>query len=59
MDNKKLLRRLKEFDPELWDLLKENTDRQKSMLSLIPTDSAASPFSSYLKGSTLGGDFGD
>ena len=57
MDNKKLLRRLKEFDPELWDLLKENTDRQKSMLSLIPTDSAASPFSSYLKGSTLGNDF--
>ena len=57
MENKKLLRRLKEFDPELWELLKENTERQKSMLSLIPTDSAASPFSSYLKGSTLGNDF--
>lgn len=57
MDNKKLLKRLKEFDPELWALLKENTERQSSMLSLIPTDSAASPFSSYLKGSTIGNDF--
>lgn len=57
MDNKKLLQRLKNFDPELWSLLKENTERQTSMLSLIPTDSAASPFSSYLKGSTLGNDF--
>ncbi len=57
MDNKKLLRRLKDFDPELFTLLKENIERQSSMLSLIPTDSAASPFSSYLKGSTLGNDF--
>ena len=57
MENKKLLRRLKEFDPELWTLLKENIERQTAMLSLIPTDSAASPFSSYLKGSTLGNDF--
>ena len=57
MDNKKILQRLKNFDPELWTLLKENTERQSSMLSLIPTDSAASPFASYLKGSTLGNDF--
>ncbi|MBR5913358.1 MAG: serine hydroxymethyltransferase [Selenomonadaceae bacterium] len=57
MNGKKLLSRLKDFDPELWDLLDENTQRQKSMLTLIPTDSAASPFSSYLKGSTLGNDF--
>ena len=57
MENKKILKRLKEFDPELWQLLKENTERQVSMLSLIPTDSAASPFASYLKGSTLGNDF--
>ena len=57
MDNKKILQRLKNFDPELWTLLKENTQRQSSMLSLIPTDSAASPFASYLKGSTLGNDF--
>ena len=57
MESKKILKRLKEFDPELWELLRENTERQVSMLSLIPTDSAASPFSSYLKGSTLGNDF--
>ena len=57
MDNKKLMKRLKNFDPDLWELLSEHIDRQVSMLSLIPTDSAASPFSSYLKGSTLGNDF--
>lgn len=57
MINKKLLKRLETFDPELWKLMHEHTERQVSMLSLIPTDSAASPFSSYLKGSTLGNDF--
>ena len=57
MNNKKILKRLEAFDPELWSLMHEHIDRQISMLSLIPTDSAASPFSSYLKGSTLGNDF--
>lgn len=57
MNNKKILKRLEAFDPELWSLMHEHIDRQVSMLSLIPTDSAASPFSSYLKGSTLGNDF--
>lgn len=57
MTNKKLLKRLEAFDPELCQLMHEHIDRQVSMLSLIPTDSAASPFSSYLKGSSLGNDF--
>ena len=57
MNNKKLIRQLQSFDPDLWNLLHEALDRQLSSLSLIPTDSAASPFSSYLKGSVLGNDF--
>ncbi len=57
MNNKKLLKQLQAFDPDLWNLLHEALNRQLSTLSLIPTDSAASPFSSYLKGSVLGNDF--
>lgn len=57
MNNSKILKRLEAFDPELCNLMREHIDRQVSMLSLIPTDSAASPFSSYLKGSSLGNDF--
>lgn len=57
MNNLKILKRIEAFDPELCELMREHIDRQFSMLSLIPTDSAASPFSSYLKGSTLGNDF--
>lgn len=57
MSNKKILKRLESFDPELCKLVHEHVDRQFSMLSLIPTDSAASPFSAYLKGSSLGNDF--
>lgn len=57
MSNKKILKRLEAFDPELCKLMHEHVNRQFSMLSLIPTDSAASPFSAYLKGSSLGNDF--
>ena len=57
MNNKKLLKQLQAFDPDLWNLLNEALHRQLSTLSLIPTDSAASPFSAYLKGSVLGNDF--
>ena len=59
MNNKKLLQRLENFDPELWQVLSNALRRQISTLSLIPTDSAASPFSSYLKGSAIGNDFID
>ena len=57
MLNSKVFKQLKKFDPDLCDLLQNSLERQISSLSLIPTDSAASPFSSYLKGSALGNDF--
>ncbi|MBR1419462.1 MAG: serine hydroxymethyltransferase [Selenomonadaceae bacterium] len=57
MIGKKLFDRLKKFDPELCKLLKLSLDRQMSSLSLISTDSAASPLSQYLKGSVLGNDY--
>ena len=57
MLNKKLFNSLKNFDPDLCDLLKYSLDRQITSLSLIPTDNAASPLSQYLKGSALGNDF--
>ncbi len=57
MVNKKLFERLQRFDRELCDLLKISLDRQLYTLSLIPTDSAASPLSQYIKGSAIGNDF--
>ena len=57
MVNKKLFERLQRFDPELCELLKISLDRQLYTLSLIPTDSAASPLSQYIKGSAIGNDF--
>lgn len=59
MSNEKLLRNLKVFDPELWEVLQTSLTRQLNTLSLIPTTNAASPFASYLRGSTLGNDFLD
>ena len=59
MSNKKILQRLQNFDPELFKVLNNALRRQISTLSLIPTDSAASPFSAYLRGSALGNDFID
>lgn len=59
MTNEKLLRNLETFDPELWEALHSALRRQIATLSLIPTTNAASPFASYLKGSTLGNDFLD
>lgn len=57
MVDKDLFKRLKNFDPELSSLLKISFDRQLSTLSLIPTDSAASPLSQFVKGSAIGNDF--
>ncbi len=59
MTNEKLLRNLKAFDPELWEILRDSHRRQLNSLSLIPTTNAASPFASYLRGSALGNDFLD
>ena len=57
MLSEELFNQLKKFDPDLCALLKNSLDRQITTLSLIPTDSAASPLSQYLKGSALGNDF--
>ena len=57
MATNKLFKQLQKFDPELCEVLKFSLDRQLSTLSLIPTDSATSPLSQYLKGSALGNDF--
>ena len=57
MFNEKIFNRLKNFDPELADVLKTSLDRQLLTLSLIPTDNAASPMSQFLKGSEMGNDF--
>ena len=55
--DKKLFNQLQTFDPELSSLLKISLDRQLYTLSLIPTDTAASPLSQYVKGSAIGNDF--
>ena len=57
MVNKELEERLQKFDPELGALVQRSFDRQITSLSLIATDSAASPFSQYLRGSALANDF--
>ncbi len=59
MTDEKLLRNLEAFDPELCEVLHTALAKQVTTLSLIPTTNAASPFASYLKGSTLGNDFLD
>lgn len=59
MLDQKMFSKLQSFDPELWDVLQTSLKRQFNTLSLIPTTNAASPFASYLKGSTLGNDFLD
>ena len=54
MTNEKILRKLENFDPELCGQLRSALKQQLTTLSLIPTTNAASPFASFLKGSTLG-----
>ena len=54
MTNEKILRKLENFDPELCGQLRSALKKQRTTLSLIPTTNAASPFASFLKGSTLG-----
>ncbi len=59
MDNKQLLKRLAGFDPALYEIVAEELTRQHDTLSFIPTANAASPFTSYLKGSALGNELAD
>ena len=54
MTNEKILRKLENFDPELCGQIRSALKQQRTTLSLIPTTNAASPFASFLKGSTLG-----
>lgn len=57
MTHKELEEKLQKFDPELSGWVQRSFDRQITSLSLIATDSAASPLTQYLKGSALGNDF--
>ncbi len=59
MNKKQLLNRLAGFDPALYDIMADEISRQSDTLSFIPTANAASPFSSYLKGSVLGNEIVD
>lgn len=59
MADKKLLKNLSIFDPELFSLLKESHTKQQSMLSLMPTANAISPFSTYLMSSAFASEFLD
>lgn len=59
MADKKLLKNMSIFDPELFALLKESHNKQQTCLSLMPTDNAISPFSTYLMGSSLASEFYD
>ncbi len=57
MVNKELEEKLQKYDPELSALVQRSFDRQITSLSLIATDSAASPLAQYLRGSALANDF--
>ncbi len=59
MDNKNILKRLSGFDPDLYEIVSEELTRQHDTLSFIPTAQAATPFSSYIKGSALGNELVD
>lgn len=59
MADKKLIKNLELFDPELFALVKESHSKQKTTLSLMPTSNAISPFSTFLMGSSLSNEFYD
>ncbi len=54
MQNQTLTESLAAFDPEIYGLVQDEIQKQRFMLSLLPTSNAVSPFSAYLKGSILG-----
>ncbi|SHK86055.1 glycine hydroxymethyltransferase [Selenomonas ruminantium] len=54
MQNQTLTESLAAFDPEIYGLLREEIQKQRFTLSLLPTSNAVSPFSAYLKGSIFG-----
>ena len=59
MQNQNLTESLAAFDPEIFDLLQEEIQKQRFTLSLLPTSNAVSPFSAYLKGGIFGNGYLD
>ena len=53
MKREEVVSHLKTFDPEIYNLLEEERERQRYTLSLMPNMNAMSPFSKYLEGSIL------
>ena len=53
MKREEVVSHLKAFDPEIYNLLEEERERQRYTLSLMPNMNAMSPFAKYLEGSIL------
>ena len=53
MKREEVVSHLKTFDPEIYNLLEEERERQRYTLSLMPNMNAMSPFAKYLEGSVL------
>ena len=59
MKRAEVVSHLKTFDPEIYNLLEEERQRQHYTLSLMPNMNAMSPFAKYLEGSVLTNSFFD
>ena len=59
MKREEVVSHLKAFDPEIYNLLEEERERQRYTLSLMPNMNAMSPFAKYLEGSILTNSFFD
>ena len=53
MKREEVVNHLKSFDPEIYNLLEEERQRQRYTLSFMPNMNAMSPFAKYLEGSIL------
>ena len=53
MKREEVVHHLETFDPEIYNLLQEESQRQRYTLSLMPNMNAMSPFAKYLEGSVL------
>ena len=59
MKREEVVHHLETFDPEIYNLLQEERQRQRYTLSLMPNMNAMSPFAKYLEGSILTNSFFD
>ena len=59
MKREEVVHHLEAFDPEIYNLLQEERQRQRYTLSLMPNMNAMSPFAKYLEGSILTNSFFD